>query len=159
MREVGGLSEASEREIGLLYLSVSTLRLPAQAGEVDAIVDWSHRRNRELDVTGALVFTERRFAQYLEGPEVHVDALMASIARDPRHRSIDLVARKPLAARRFATWAMAYAGPSTFVAGHVLAIADAPSQPARAKYADRLIDMMGQFVQAQLIEQRREQGR
>ncbi len=145
-------------EIGLIYVSVSALRLPAEAGEVDAIVDWSQRRNAGLDVTGALVFTERRFAQYLEGPVQGVDELMASIGRDPRHRNVDVIFRRPLARRRFATWALAYAGPSTFVAGHVLAVADAPSEAARSKYADRLIETMSQFVQAQLAEQRRKQG-
>jgi hypothetical protein len=144
-------------EIGLIYVSISTLRLPSQAGEVDAIVDWSRRRNAELGVTGALAFTEKRFAQYLEGPADSVDTLMESISRDPRHRAVDLVFRRPVVRRHFATWALAYAGPSTFVAGHVLAVANAPSDAARNKFADRLIDTMSQFVEAQLAEQRRNQ--
>ena len=143
-------------EIGLIYVSVSTLRLPSQADEVDAIVDWSQRRNRELGVTGALVFTEKRFAQYLEGPGESVDAVMESISRDSRHRELDLVFRRPIMRRHFATWALAYAGPSTFVAGHVSAVASASTDAAR-KYADRLIETMSQFVEAQLIEQRRNQ--
>jgi hypothetical protein len=152
------LNETGSAEIGLLYISLSNLRLPDQAGEVGAIVDWSQGRNDQLDVTGALVFTEKRFAQYLEGPAGKVDALMASIGRDPRHREVDIIFRQPIQRRRFATWRMAYAGPSTFVAGHVLAVADATNQAARRKYADRLIDMMRQFVAAQVIEQRRIQG-
>jgi hypothetical protein len=144
-------------EIGLIYVSVSTLRLPAQAGEVDAIVDWSQRHNREVGVTGALVFTEKRFAQYLEGPADAVDALMGRILQDPRHRDIELVFRRPILRRHFATWALAYAGPSTFVAGHVLSLVDARGVTARNKYADRLIEIMSQFVEAQLIEQRRNQ--
>lgn len=145
-------------EIGLIYVSLSTLRLPAQASEVDAIVQWSQHRNRELEVTGALVFTEKRFAQYLEGPADAVATLMESISRDPRHGQVDLIFRRPIVRRHFATWALAYAGPSTFVAGHVLAVANAPSKAARNKYADRLIETMSQFVEAQLIEQRRNQG-
>lgn len=152
------MDEASGEEIGLLYVSVSNLRLPAEAGEVDAIVDWSQRRNLELGVTGALVFTEKRFAQYLEGAAGAVDDLLASILRDPRHRDVNVVLRSPVQRRRFAGWSMAYAGPSTFVAGHVLAVADAQRQAVREKYADRLIDMMGQFAQAKLIEQRRISG-
>jgi hypothetical protein len=152
------LSSSGEEQIGLLYVSVSTLRLPAQAGEVDAIVDWSIRRNRELYVTGALVFTEKRFGQWLEGPADAIDLLMESITRDPRHRAVDVVIRRPLPQRRFPIWTMAYAGPSTFVAGHVLATAEAVGQAARAKSAERLIEMMQQFVQAQLAEQRRRQG-
>jgi hypothetical protein len=152
------LDARAGEEIGLLYVSVSTLRLPAEAGQVDTIVGWSQHRNVELGVTGALVFTEKRFAQYLEGPASAVDRLMASIGPDPRHREIDVVLRRPLSARRFPTWAMAYAGPSTFVAGHVSTTAHAVGEAARAKSAERLIEMMQQFVQAQLAEQRRRQG-
>lgn len=152
------MSETGGAEIGLIYVSLSNLRLPGQVGEVDAIVDWSRRHNGELGVTGALVFTEKRFAQYLEGPIDDVDRLMRSIGVDPRHRDVDIVFRQPIERRRFATWALAYAGPSTFVAGHVLAVADAANQAARRKFADRLIDTMSQFVAAQVIEQRRNQG-
>jgi hypothetical protein len=122
---------------------------------VDAIIAASLSRNPRLGVTGALVFTEKQFAQYLEGPADGVAALMDSIRRDPRHADVDVVFDKPLAARRFPTWAMAYAGPSTFVAGHVLSLAEAGSASRRAKAADRLISLMRQFVEAQLIEQRR----
>jgi hypothetical protein len=149
------VEQSSAEEIGLIYVSISALRLPAQAAEVDAIVDWSQTRNRQLGVTGALVFTERRFAQYIEGPAAAVDELMLSIARDQRHRDLDIIFKKPIVHRRFGTWALAYAGPSTFVAGHVLAVADAATPVARAKFADRLIETMGQFVDAQLIEERR----
>ncbi|HEX8400247.1 MAG TPA: BLUF domain-containing protein [Allosphingosinicella sp.] len=145
--------------IGLLYISTSNLRLPDEAAhEVDSIVNWSRRRNQAIGVTGALVFTERRFAQYLEGPACGVDELMASISRDARHRDIDLIFRKPIDRPRFETWALAYAGPSTFVAGHVLAAADASGAGSRAKQADRLVETMSQFVQAQVMEQRRRSG-
>ncbi len=145
-------------ETSLLYVSRSTLRLPEESGAVAAIVAGSQTRNRDLGVTGALVFTERQFAQYLVGPAEGLQALMDSILRDPRHRDVRTVFTRPLHGRRFPTWAMAYAGPSTFVAGHVLAVADAPSEADRSKYADRLIETMSQFVQAQLAEQRRKQG-
>ncbi len=152
------MDERSAGEVALIYVSVSTLKLPGEAGEVDAIVDWSLGRNRAQGVTGALVFTEKRFAQYLEGPAESVDALMDSIARDPRHRELDVVFRRPLDQRRFPTWGLAYAGPSTFVSGHVLTLAETQGEAARLKFADRLIEMMQQFVQAQLAEQRRKQG-
>ncbi len=141
--------------VSLLYLSRSNLRLPDEAGAVDAIVATSLSRNPALGVTGALVFTERQFAQYLEGPADGVHTLMDSIRRDPRHADVRVIFEKPLHARRFPTWAMAYAGPSTFVAGHVLALGEAGSPNQEAKAADRLISLMRQFVEAQLIEQQR----
>ncbi|CAA9533788.1 MAG: Sensors of blue-light using FAD [uncultured Sphingosinicella sp.] len=142
-------------EISLLYVSRSTLRLPDEAGAVDAIVAASQSRNPQTGVTGALVFTEKQFAQYLEGPEESVRAVMDSIRCDPRHSDIQMIFDKPLHGRRFPTWAMAYAGPSTFVAGHVLTLAEAATPSRQSKAAERLISLMRQFVEAQLIEQRR----
>ncbi len=142
-------------EISLLYVSRSTLRLPGEAGAVDAIVATSQSRNPHSGVTGALVFTEKQFAQYLEGPEESVRALMDSILRDPRHADVQMIFEQPMSGRRFPTWAMAYAGPSTFVAGHVLTLAEATTPSRRSKAAERLISLMRQFVEAQLIEQRR----
>jgi hypothetical protein len=144
--------------IALLYVSRSNLRLPDEEGEVDAIVGWSQARNATLDVTGGLVFTERNFAQYLEGPEEAVDALMESIGRDARHRELEVIFRRPLRERLFPTWALAYAGPSTFVAAHVLSVVDEGASPGGLKAAQRLVAMMRQFVDAHLVEQRRKQA-
>jgi hypothetical protein len=142
-------------ETSLLYVSRSLLRLPEEGGAVDAIVATARSRNRLLDVTGALVFTERQFAQYLEGPEAAVAELMDSIRADVRHTDLRVIFDKTLSGRRFPTWAMAYAGPSTFVAGHVLTVAEASGPGKEAKAAERLISLMRQFVEAQLIEQHR----
>jgi hypothetical protein len=146
-------------DMELLYVSRSKLRLPQEEAEVDAIVDWSRGRNAEFDVTGALIFTETHFAQFLEGPEAGVDALMASIARDPRHTDLQIMFRRPTDERRFPTWSLAYAGPSTFVAGHVLSVGEAGATPAGLKAADRLVSVMRQFVAAQLKEQERKRAR
>ena len=74
------------------------------------------KRNAELSVTGALISTRFNFAQLLEGPTAAVDALMDSIRRDPRHREVRVISTGPLARRQFASWSLAYAGPSTYVA-------------------------------------------
>lgn len=139
----------------LLYVSRSNLKLPAEAGEVEAVVAMSRHRNARLGVTGALVFTERHFAQYLEGPAAGLEELMNSIGGDPRHRDVQLVYREEVPARRFDTWALAYAGPSTFVAGNVLPLTDPLAEAPRRKAALRLIDLMRQFVEAHLAAERR----
>jgi phytoene dehydrogenase-like protein len=142
----------------LLYVSRSMLDLPRQAAEVDAIVAASLPRNQRLDVTGALVFTERHFAQYFEGPRASIDELMASIRRDPRHCEVQVVLDREVPARRFGAWAMAYAGPSTFVAGNVLPLTDMLPPAQQLKAAERLIELMRQFVDAHLAARRREGG-
>ncbi len=139
----------------LLYVSRSNLQLPGQRPELDDIVAEAWSRNQALGVTGALVFTERLFAQNLEGSDEAVDTLMDRIRCDPRHRDIEIVYREKLPSRRFETWALAYAGPSTFVAGNVLPLTDAVPASLKRKAAERLIRLMAQFVDAHLIEQRR----
>lgn len=62
----------------------------------------NHRRN----ITGALLFTERYFLQYLEGEAAIVDALYASICRDTRHNNVRLLLRKPIAQRDFLRWSL-----------------------------------------------------
>lgn len=52
---------------------------------VPSILEVSRSRNRELGVTGVLVFDGERFAQWLEGPPAQVLALAARIEADPRH--------------------------------------------------------------------------
>lgn len=143
----------------LLYVSRSNLQLPRQRPEVDAIVAESQARNATMGVTGALVFTERLFAQYLEGSDEALDSLMDRIGRDPRHREVEIVHRAAIPTRRFETWELAYAGPSTFVAGNVWPLTDGVPAAARRKAAERLIKLMGQFVDAHLIEQRRNSAR
>jgi hypothetical protein len=146
-------------DIAWLYVSRSTLRLPGSGQEIDHIVDWSRHRNAELEVTGALVFTETHFAQYLEGPEASIDALAASIRRDPRHMDLRVIFRRPLGGeRQFGTWTLAYAGPSTFVAAHVLTVAEAGEGNAGLKGAERLVALMRQFVSAQLMEAERKRA-
>ena len=62
----------------------------------------NHRRN----ITGALLFTERYFLQYLEGEAAVVDALFASICRDPRHTNARLLLRTPIQQRDFSRWSL-----------------------------------------------------
>lgn len=143
----------------LLYVSRSNLQLPRQRPEVDAIVADSQTLNATMGVTGALVFTERLFAHYLEGSQEALDILMERIRRDPRHRDVAIVYEEEIPARRFETWELAYAGPSTFVAGNVWPLTEPSPAASRRKAAERLIKLMGQFVQAHLIEQRRNSAR
>lgn len=139
----------------LLYVSRSNLQLPRDAREIDDIVATGTRYNATVGVTGALVFTQRLFAQNLEGDDAALDGLMERIRTDPRHRDVEVVYREAIPQRRFETWALAYAGPSTFVAGNVLPLTDAGPPAARRKAAERVIRLMAQFVDAHLIEQRR----
>lgn len=62
----------------------------------------NHRRN----ITGALLYTERYFLQYLEGEAAIVDALYASICRDSRHTNARLLLRTSIQQRDFSRWSL-----------------------------------------------------
>ncbi len=73
---------------------------------VDEIVLPAGARNRSLDITGCLWFSDSRFLQILEGPEQAVKAVFGSILRDPRHRDIVTLSSTPLTVRTFSRWNM-----------------------------------------------------
>lgn len=98
------------------YISKSRLDTTDAEERIQEIVHISIPRNRSLDVTGALLFTGRRFAQYLEGAPAAIEELRASILRDTRHEEVRTVASGIAPHRHFVTWSLAYAGPSHFVA-------------------------------------------
>lgn len=98
-----------------LYISVSALPADAYAMVLDAIVEVSRRRNADLGVTGALLFSGSRFAQLIEGPADSVAILRAAIERDVRHRNVTTIEAGAVDDRLFEGWSLAYSGQSTFV--------------------------------------------
>lgn len=75
---------------------------------MERLVASAQRRNRQLDLTGALLTGDGRFVQALEGREEAVDNMMAKIVADPRHDSLALLARQSIAKRAFGAWDMAF---------------------------------------------------
>ena len=102
-----------------IYISTSQLTETDAPDQVRAIVDVSVSRNASLGVTGALIFTGWRFAQYLEGPAAGIAELKRSVLLDSRHQDVCTIAEGRYDHRRFLTWSLAYAGPSRFVASKV----------------------------------------
>ncbi len=98
-----------------LYVSISRLEPDQAMDEVERIVAISRPRNRDLDVTGALLFTGERFVQLLEGPADGVDALQQSIFRDARHEQVTTIRSDNVDDRQFLGWSLAYSGPSRLV--------------------------------------------
>ena len=81
-------------------------------GALAAILDVSRRNNAAQGVTGALAYHDRAFVQVLEGPEAAVEALLATIARDPRHTSVTVCDRARVDGRAFGAWSMGWVRPS-----------------------------------------------
>jgi hypothetical protein len=68
----------------------------------------SRENNARDDITGLLLYKERRFMQLLEGPETAVCATYGRIARDPRHRDAAVLLEGETAERDFADWSMGF---------------------------------------------------
>jgi hypothetical protein len=93
--------------LSLLYLSRSALESGDEERELQAILAVAVQRNLRSGITGALVKTDRDFAQVLEGPEATVAQVMGSILIDPRHEDVRILARQQVEQRSFPNWGMA----------------------------------------------------
>ena len=139
-----GLLTAAMSLASWLYVSISRLTPEDAMNEVEKIVAVSRPRNRELDVTGALLFTGERFAQLIEGPPDGVAALQQSIFRDARHCDVTTIHSHDVDAREFMGWSLAYAGPSRLVSKVVTeGIAESARDPRQGSQI--LMDLLHKF--------------
>lgn len=124
----------------LLYVSVQAFARAESDRTIDAIVAASRPHNAGLGITGALVATERHFAQLIEGSAEAVDALFAKILRDDRHHTVTTLFAEASASRRFGGWSLAYSGQSRYLE-HYIAPLPAP-HIATPREKNRLVDLM-----------------
>lgn len=98
----------------LVYYSRNIIKDLARpmAAEVKAVMHSSNRNNPALGITGALLFNDQYFAQILEGDRKAVTSTFCRIAADQRHSDLVILEARPVSAREFDGWAMAYAGHS-----------------------------------------------
>ncbi|MCJ2135907.1 BLUF domain-containing protein [Methylobacterium sp. J-026] len=96
----------------LVYASKNLVQGPESevTAQVRQILDASRRNNRDVGVTGALMFNAGAFAQVLEGPRAGVEATFERIQRDLRHSDVTVLQCGPAESRGFATWSMAFVG-------------------------------------------------
>ncbi len=90
----------------VLYLSEAL----ARPCDVTALVEAARRKNAALSLNGALCYSGGHFAQWLEGPAAALDATLATIAADPRHRGLRVLLRREVERRDFEGWHMALLG-------------------------------------------------
>jgi len=75
--------------------------------DVYDIIRTAHAGNRLAGLSGGLILLDGWFAQVLEGAGPALDACLARIARDPRHRGIERRSRERALCRLFPGQAMA----------------------------------------------------
>ena len=87
-------------------LYASHVAKPLTSGLLDLIFEQSCKNNPPLGVTGLLCFTKDIFVQIIEGGRDEVNRLFLTIARDDRHREVQLLAFDEVSQRRFSNWTM-----------------------------------------------------
>lgn len=65
-------------------------------------------KNRQLGITGMLLYKGGNFLQVLEGEEDVVVPLFETIKKDPRHYNVELIAQREMKERAFAEWEMGF---------------------------------------------------
>ncbi len=92
--------------IHLIYVSSATM--PLSEDELIGLLDQSRKRNRDLNVTGMLLYADGNFIQVLEGEEADVDAIFLSILNDRRNRGIIVIEKESIERRDFPDWSMGF---------------------------------------------------
>jgi hypothetical protein len=90
----------------LTYVSAAVR--PFSAGELLELLVQCNRNNRLHDVTGMLLYKDGNFMQALEGDELIVKAVHATISVDPRHRGLITLLRGFIPERQFPSWSMGF---------------------------------------------------
>jgi hypothetical protein len=92
--------------ISLIY--VSTAAHPFSKEELIAILQQSHARNKELGVTGLLLYRDSNIIQVLEGEKTVVRQLFKDREADPRHYGVLRLTERPIKHRQFADWRLSF---------------------------------------------------
>ncbi len=64
--------------------------------------------NKEMNISGAMVFRRNHFLQALEGPIQNVNELYKRIMNDNRHSDLVLISCERIFVRAFQNWGMQY---------------------------------------------------
>lgn len=98
----------------LIYCSTACELMTPEA--LKFLLQQARSRNREMVITGMLVYvegtsgkhTEARFMQVLEGSRFVVESVFDKIRRDSRHRDVVVLKRAAISKRNFRTWDMGF---------------------------------------------------
>ncbi|WP_261841695.1 BLUF domain-containing protein [Aliamphritea ceti] len=75
--------------------------------ELRGLLMQSRKKNKDMGLTGLLLFDKPVFMQVLEGPAASIDQIIADISADQRHYAMDIIyTNDHLVEREFANWRM-----------------------------------------------------
>ena len=73
------------------------------------IFDTSNKNNPEKGITGCLLIGSNSYLQFLEGPNLAVEALYSKIKLDRRHKNVKKLHDQSVDEKLFSSWAMKFA--------------------------------------------------
>jgi hypothetical protein len=115
------------------------------------LLDQARLANERQHLTGALVYSNKRFIQLLEGEPAVLEQAYARISRDPRHQHLCRVADYPIAARQFADCPLAFQALSpaqlTHLAGYLALTRSRQYFPGYGSGASLFVEAMRALVQ------------
>ncbi|MGK7391266.1 MAG: BLUF domain-containing protein [Candidatus Cyclobacteriaceae bacterium M2_1C_046] len=88
----------------LVYVSVRKANCTEE--EIQKILDSCKKNNKELDITGVLLYSNTHFVQYLEGDYKMIIGLYDKIKEDDRHKNVVMITSGPIKERSFPSWQM-----------------------------------------------------
>jgi hypothetical protein len=101
---------AQEQVDGKVYYVIYVSRACQAMSErqLQDLLETLRRKNREIGVTGFLLYQSGYFMQMLEGKRDLVDPLMRRIAQDPRHENLSVIMYGYEKGRLFTDWSMGF---------------------------------------------------
>ena len=101
-------SKDPNQVVELSYVSKATQDMGLSS--LVSLFDFSHKWNREHDLTGVLFYENGHFAQILEGRREDVLALWENIQKDQRHKILHQIEFDEIDQRLFPNWALRFYG-------------------------------------------------
>jgi hypothetical protein len=90
----------------LCYISEATN--PLTDAQLNTLLEKARINNRDLGVTGILLYERDHFLQMIEGPARNIIQLYSTIRKDPRHHEVTTISEGDTDSRQFGHWTMAH---------------------------------------------------
>ena len=90
----------------LIYISDATKEFSDE--ELQKLLEKARRKNRDLAITGMMIYAGGKFFQVLEGEPERVNRLLEKIEQDPRHNKIVVMSTELGEERNFGEWSMGF---------------------------------------------------
>jgi hypothetical protein len=104
------VTESSTNSAPQLYrvVYISEACQPFSEGQLDDLLEHARVKNRDLGVSGILLYEKDHFLQMIEGPDRSIIQLYGTIRKDPRHHDIVTISEGNIDSRQFGQWTMAH---------------------------------------------------